>query len=103
MKINDLPPQNSLRGVRFLHPETGEPVYWYSQWGYSPGKAGVWFKRDMKSGQVFPLFLDDLREALEFEVVGADYKPGKRKKGAKATALPWKPIDASAWLEVIDG
>jgi hypothetical protein len=69
MKIKDLPQDTNLRGVKFRDPKTKTTGYWYSQWGYDDGKAGVWWKRDMASGQIFPLFLDNLREALEFEVI----------------------------------
>lgn len=68
-KIKDLPPNISLGGVKFHDPKTGTTGYWSSQWGYEDGKAGIWWKKDMKATQVFPLFLDNLREALEFEVV----------------------------------
>jgi len=63
MKIKDLPSQKGLGGVVFLHPKTGEHCIWNSQW-----KKGVWFKKDAKSDEVFPLFLTDLKDALEFEV-----------------------------------
>ena len=68
-KIRDLPENGSLRGVKFHDPKTGTTGVWYSQWGYPDGKAGVWWKKDMKSGSIFPLFLDNLKEALEFEVI----------------------------------
>lgn len=67
IKIKDLPKDGNLRGIKFHDPKTGTTGYWYSQWGYPDGKAGVWYKTDMKSTQIFPLFLDDLKEALEFE------------------------------------
>lgn len=66
-RIKDLNPNESLSGVRFKH--NGAKWYWYSQWGYPDGKAGIWCKKDMKDTQVFPIFLDKLEEALEFEVV----------------------------------
>jgi hypothetical protein len=69
MKIKDLPGNPNLRGIKFHDPKTGTTGYWYSQWGYPDGKAGIWWKKDMKSGAIFPLFLDDLKEALEFEVI----------------------------------
>ena len=69
MKIEDLPRDKSLGGIKFRHPETGEVCYWVSQWGYPDGKAGVWYKTDLGSTRIFPLFLDKLEEALEFEVV----------------------------------
>jgi len=68
-KIKDLPPNASLGGIRFRDPKTGTVGYWSSQWGYPDGKAGIWYRTDPKSTQVFPLFLDDLKEALEFEVI----------------------------------
>jgi len=67
-RIKDLDPNKSLVGVHFRSPD-GTTGYWYSQWGYEDGKAGVWYKRDMESSQVLPLFLDDLQEALDFEIV----------------------------------
>jgi hypothetical protein len=69
MKIKDLPPNISLQGVKFHDPKTKTTGYWFSQWGYMDGKAGIWWKKDIKSTQTFPLFLDNLKEALEFEVV----------------------------------
>ena len=68
-RIKDLPEGISLRGVKFRDPKTKTVGYWFSQWGYLDGKAGVWYKTDMKDTQTFPLFLDNLKEALEFEVV----------------------------------
>lgn len=64
MKIKDLPQDQSIRGVAFKHPETGKRCYWYSQW-----QKGVWYKTDMKSEQVFPLHVDDLKDAAEFDVI----------------------------------
>jgi hypothetical protein len=68
-KIKDLPPGISLRGVKFRDPKTRTTGYWYSQWGYEDGEAGVWWKSDMNSGSMFPLCLKNLKEALEFEVL----------------------------------
>jgi len=68
-KIKDLPEHTNLMGVKFHDPKTGTKGYWFSQWGYKDGKAGVWWKKDMRSGQVYPLFLDDLKESLEFYVL----------------------------------
>jgi len=66
MKIKELPGYTNLRGVKFKHPETGEICIWYSQW-----LKGVWYKKpnDSNLNKVYPLCLDDLKEALEFEVV----------------------------------
>ena len=71
-RIKDLPPNQSLGGVRFRHPQTGAICIWHSQWGYKDGKAGVWYKTDEKSSQVYPLALDKLEDALDFEVVRTD-------------------------------
>ena len=68
-RIKDLPPNQPLGGVRFNHPQTGAICIWHSQWGYKEGKAGVWYKTDEKSSQVYPLALDKLEDALELEVV----------------------------------
>ena len=67
-KIKDLPDNISLGNVHFRAPD-GTEGYWVSQWGYENGKAGIWYKNDPKETQMFPLFLDNLREALEFEVL----------------------------------
>jgi hypothetical protein len=69
MKIKDLPQDKSLGGVKFRHPDTGEECIWVSQWGYPDGKAGIWYKTDENPSQCYPLFLNKLEEALEFEVV----------------------------------
>jgi hypothetical protein len=71
-RIKDIDPSagfRSLSGLKFYLPGTNEAVYWYSQWNYSNGKAGVWYKKDLMSGQIFPLQLDSLEEALDFIVV----------------------------------
>lgn len=64
MKIKDLPDTVSLNSVRFKHPTTGEACTWVSQWA-----KGIWYKTDIKSSQMHPLFVEKLEEALEFEVV----------------------------------
>lgn len=63
-RIKDLPPTQGLGGVRFRYPGDGQAYYWSSQW-----QKGVWGKKDMNSGQIFPLFCDDLKDALEWEVL----------------------------------
>lgn len=70
--LKDLQKNITLTGVKFRDPKTKTVGYWYSQWGYEEGEAGVWYKKDMKSGQVFPLFLKNLKEALDFEVLNAE-------------------------------
>lgn len=63
-RIKDLPPNQGLGGVRFRYPGDGQAYYWSSQW-----QKGVWGKKDLNSSQVFPLFCEDLKDALEWEVV----------------------------------
>lgn len=63
MKIKDLPQDKGLGGVVFLHPETGKRCIWKSQW-----QKGVWYKENRDTDEVKPLFLDDLKDALELEV-----------------------------------
>lgn len=63
MKIKDLPSDISLTGTRFIYPLDGKPYYWYSQW-----QRGVWGKKNMSSSEVFPLTVNDLKEALEWDV-----------------------------------
>lgn len=63
-RIKDLPENVSLENVRFRYPGDGQSYYWASQWG-----KGVWGKKDLSSCQIFPLFCENLEEALEWEVV----------------------------------
>ena len=67
MKIKDLPDRN-MKHLKFKAPD-GEVYYWHSQWECPEGKAGIWGKKDLKSDRIYPIFLDKLSEALEFEVV----------------------------------
>jgi len=70
MKIKNLPEgYGTLEGLAFKHPETGKTVYWASQWGNPDGKAGVWVNEKKGDTKVHPIFLDSLKDALEFEVV----------------------------------
>ena len=63
MKIKDLPQNIPLEGIRFIYPKDNKPYYWFSQWD-----KGVWGKEDMESGSIHPLFVDDLKDVLEWEV-----------------------------------
>jgi hypothetical protein len=79
MKIKDLPEDINLGGTRFIYPLDGQPYYWHSQW-----QKGVWGKKDLHSQQVFPLFCNDLLEALEWDVyVEPKAKPRTRAKATK--------------------
>lgn len=62
--INDLPPDKNLDGVKFKHPETGETCIWRSQWN-----KGIFYKKNAADTQVFTIFVDDLMDALKFEVI----------------------------------
>ena len=69
MKINDLPKDVSLGGVHFRTPE-GVEGYWYSQWSYPPpGVSGVFYKKHPSDTQLYTIQVDDLKEALDWEVV----------------------------------
>lgn len=69
MKIKDLKHGGVLRGVKFLHPDTGEVCIWQSQWSYPDGGAGVWYKKDViNSTQLFAITLDKIEDSLELEV-----------------------------------
>jgi hypothetical protein len=63
MKIKDLPQDINLIGIRFIYPSDGKPYYWFSQW-----QRGVWGKKKMDTGEVFPLLVNNPEEALEWEV-----------------------------------
>jgi len=69
MKLKDLPANQSLGGVRFRYPKDGQLYYWLSQW-----EKGVWGKKDMGSERIYPLFCENLSEALEWEVVPEEKK-----------------------------
>ena len=74
MKIKDLPKNINLRNIKFKipknHPECPlKEGYLHGQWGYPNGKAGIWVGKTTKSGQIYPIFLDKLEEATEFEII----------------------------------
>jgi hypothetical protein len=64
VKIKDLPSDRSLGGVRFRFPGDGKIYFWHSQW-----QKGVWGKKHPKDTQVHPLHVEDLKDALEWEVI----------------------------------
>lgn len=67
-RIRDLPDDfGSIAGVRFKYPADGKYYYWTSQW-----RKGVWGKKSIESSQIFPLFVNDLSEALEWELANQD-------------------------------
>jgi len=61
--IKDLPKEQNLRGVK-VKTSSGQVGYWYSQW-----QKGVWLKSDMSKGAVTPVFVEDLKECFNWEVV----------------------------------
>ena len=85
MKIKDLPSNVSLAKLRFIYPGDGKAYYWASQWG-----KGVWGKKDINSGQIWPLFVENIKEALEWEIAELEVadektetKPKKKLKKRK--------------------
>lgn len=78
MKIKDLDLKVSLGGIKVKTP-TGVIGYWKSQWGYSEGKAGVWLS-DGKTNRIYPIFLEKLQDAMEWEIADENEKPNCDKK-----------------------
>lgn len=63
MKIKDLSPSTNLGGIKVKTPD-GRVGYWASQW-----VKGVWLSNDPKgSGRIFPIFIEDLTETLDWEI-----------------------------------
>jgi hypothetical protein len=69
-KIKDLPSDRSLENVRFRYPGDGQAYYWAGQWG-----KGVWGKKDISSQKIFPLSVNDIQQALEWELVNSEGTP----------------------------
>jgi len=67
-KIKELPKGISLDLLRIKSP-TGVIGYLKSYWGYPEpeAKAGVWLS-DGESNRIYPQFLDDIEEVLEWEI-----------------------------------
>lgn len=79
MKIKDLPENSTLNNIRFIYPSDGQAYYWTSQW-----QKGIWGKKDLSSGQIFPLFVENIRDALEWEITDEiEIKPKKKLKKPK--------------------
>ncbi len=63
MKIKDLDPTTNLGGIK-VKTIDGKVGYWKSQWN-----KGVWLAEDKeKNGRIYPIFVEDLQETLEWEV-----------------------------------
>lgn len=72
MKIKDLPPETNLGGQK-VKTHDGTVGYWKSQWGYPEGKSGVWLgKHPTHGGPIIPVFLNNLKDALEWEVTNEE-------------------------------
>lgn len=79
-RIKDLPPDQSLGGVRFIYPGDGKAYYWASQWS-----RGVWGQKNLKDSQRFPLFCNNLEEAMEWKLAArATTKGGGMKPKSEA-------------------
>ena len=65
MKIKDLEKDTNLGGLKVKTHE-GVVGYWKSQWGHEDGEAGVWLS-DGKTSRIYPQFLNNIQEALEWE------------------------------------
>lgn len=66
MKLKDLPPEQSLEGIRIRTPE-GQEGYWVSQWN-----KGVWIRKTTSASedpQVHPIFVDSLQECMDWDVI----------------------------------
>jgi len=63
MKIKDL--KGDLNGIKVKTP-TGVVGLWKSQWA-----KGVWLSNG-KSSQVYPQFVDELKDCLEWEITKDD-------------------------------
>ncbi len=69
MKIKDLDPQTNLGGIKVK--TTGGVVgYWKSQW-----QKGVWLTDAPGATKLNPVFVDDIKECLEWEVLTEKFKP----------------------------
>lgn len=65
MKIKDLDSNINLGGIKVKTPD-GVIGIWKSQW-----EKGVWLQResDIENGRITPIFINDLKETLEWEVI----------------------------------
>lgn len=60
MKVKDL--KGNLQGTKVKTPK-GVIGYWKSQW-----QKGVWLNENPSEGRMYPQFVDDLKDCLEWEV-----------------------------------
>jgi hypothetical protein len=63
-RIKDLPSDTNLGNIKVKTPD-GVIGYWKSQW-----QKGVWLQVEgEKEGKVTPVFVKDLKETLEWEII----------------------------------
>lgn len=68
MKVKDLKGNPNMSGIKVKTPN-GVVGYWSSQWGYDDGGAGVWLSiKPERGGNIYPQFVDKLKDCLEWEV-----------------------------------
>lgn len=70
MKIKDLPPNTNLDKIKVRTPE-GDEGYWVFQW-----EKEVWLRRKKEESRIFLIFIKDLKETLEWEVIDSDIGSG---------------------------
>ena len=64
MKLKDI--KGNLQGIKIKTPK-GVVGYWKSQW-----KKGVWLNKTPSDRRMYPQFVDDLKDCLEWEVTEDD-------------------------------
>jgi hypothetical protein len=64
-QIKNLPFDTNLSGIK-VKTTDGTVGYWKSQW-----EKGVWLQResDKENGRIIPIFIKDIKEVLEWEVL----------------------------------
>lgn len=64
MKIKDLPKDAPLENICFVCGNDDKEYFWAGCWN-----KGVWGREQPHSQKIIPLFVDNIDEALEWEVV----------------------------------
>ena len=73
MKIKDLDAETNLENVKVKTPK-GVIGYWKSQWA-----KGVWLS-DGKTSRIYPQFVDNIKDTIEWEIVNGKTKVNCHKK-----------------------
>lgn len=63
MKIKHLDPKTNLGGIK-VKTTSGQVGYWKSQW-----QKGVWLTDTRDATKVNPVFVEDLKEVMEWEIL----------------------------------